>query len=420
MSLVPQGRGVSGGALGGLGVVGIRCLGCAGLALQVLGPFPFAAPSLCCSAPLTELQARFHPGAGSCRRSVHFSCEGGNQDRSSFPWLLQPSLCDSQGHWWVAAGDRPLTPQRLGGCLPFPHGVNSNRSPVSPGGRLDGIPGSPGCLPSGSGASIFSPVPEVLRGGVSLPVSRALCFGLSTAPQTFTHVMTPVSSIMHRHGFLRYLNDWLVLGSSFQEIVRVRDFLHWLCCCLGIMINVPKNSLDPSRTRDYLGMTISTSPLRVFPTLKRVQKLSLLLQEFRSDRQHPVSVWRRLLGVMSSMLALVPGARLHMRSLQLRLNAPGPFLLEEDLVSWDDCCLPDLRWWSEESHLLAGLPLGEDRPGLFLYSDASDAGWGDALGDLHLSGLWSLLCRSFPSTTGSFLRYSMWSKVFFLLFGVVW
>ena len=163
--------------------------------------------------------------------------------------------------------------------------------------------------------------------------------------------MAPVSSIMHRHEFriLRYLDDWLVLASSFREIVRKRDFLLWHCCRLSIMVSVSKSSLDPSQTRDYLGMTILISPLRVFPTLKRVQRLFLLLQEFHSDRQHPVSVWRRLLGVMSSMSAMILGSCLRMRSLQLSLNASGPFLLEEDLVSWDDCCLPDLRWWSEES-----------------------------------------------------------------------
>ena len=38
---------------------------------------------------------------------------------------------------------------------------------------------------------------------------RALCFGLSSAPQVFTRVMAPISSIMHRHGFriLHYLDD---------------------------------------------------------------------------------------------------------------------------------------------------------------------------------------------------------------------
>ena len=165
--------------------------------------------------------------------------------------------------------------------------------------------------------------------GDSVYQFRALCFGLSTAPQAFTRVMAPVSSIMHHHGFciLRYLDDWLVLRSTFQDIVRARDFLLWLCHRLRIMVNLSKSSLDPSQTQDYLGMTITTSPLRVFLTLKRVQKLLLLLQEFRSDRLHPVSVWRRLLGVMSSMSAIVPGARLRMRSLQLRLNASGSRLL---------------------------------------------------------------------------------------------
>ena len=225
---------------------------------------------------------------------------------------------------------------------------------------------------------------------------RALCFGLSLAPQVFTRVMAPVSSIIHRHGFClrRYLDDWLVLGSTFQELVRARDFLLWLCRLLGVIVNPSKSSLVPTQTLDYLGMTLETSPLRVFPTFKRVQKFSLL-QDFFSDRLHPVSVWRSLLGMMSSMSAIVPGSRLRMRSLQLRLNAAGPLLLDGDLVSWDDGCLRDLRWWSDDSHLLVSLPLGEDHPDLFLFSNASDQGWGAALGDLHLSGLWPPLCSRF-------------------------
>ena len=189
------------------------------------------------------------------------------------------------------------------------------------------------------------------------------------APQVFTRVMAPVSSIMHLHGFrlLRYLDDWLVLGSTFQELVRARDFLLWLCRLLGIIVNPSKSSLVPTQTLDYLAMTLVTSPLRVFLTLRRIQKFSLLLQDFLSDRLHPVSVWRSLLGMMSSMSAIVPGSRLRMRSLQLRLNAAGPLLVDGDLVSWDDGCLRDLRWWSDDSHLLVGLPLGKDHPDLFSF-----------------------------------------------------
>ena len=45
---------------------------------------------------------------------------------------------------------------------------------------------------------------------------RALCFGLSTAPQVFTSVFAAVSAWAHSHGIrlLRYLDDWLVLASS--------------------------------------------------------------------------------------------------------------------------------------------------------------------------------------------------------------
>ena len=45
---------------------------------------------------------------------------------------------------------------------------------------------------------------------------KALCFGLSTAPQVFTRVFAAVSAWAHARGIrlLRYLDDWLVLSSS--------------------------------------------------------------------------------------------------------------------------------------------------------------------------------------------------------------
>ena len=200
MSLVSQGRGVSSGTLKCLGVVGHRCLGSTGPALRVSGPFPFAAPSLFCSAPSSQLQPQFHPGAGPFGRGVRFGGEGGHRDRASFPGVLQSSFCDPQGHRWVVSGDRSLTPQRLGGRLPFPYGDCSDRAPVSLGRGLNGIPGSPGCVPPGSGSSIISPVPEVLRGGLGLPVSRPLLRSLDGSP-----------SVYLRHGscILNHASSWV-------------------------------------------------------------------------------------------------------------------------------------------------------------------------------------------------------------------
>ena len=193
MSLVRQGGGLSGGTLGSLGVVWCRSLGDSSPSLRVSGSFPFAAPSLTCSAPSSELQPHFHPGVGSCH------CGGG----ASFPGLLQPFVRHTQGHWWVAAGDRPLAPQRVGGSLPFPHEDSPVSSPVSPSGGLDGVSGSLGCLPPGSGPSIISSVPEVLRWGVGLPVSCPLLrpvdgsagVYLRHGPGLFDHASSGISMI---------------------------------------------------------------------------------------------------------------------------------------------------------------------------------------------------------------------------------
>ena len=86
---------------------------------------------------------------------------------------------------------------------------------------------------------------------------RALCFGLSTALQVFTRVFAVVSAWAHSHGIrlLRYLDDWLVLSSSEQEVKQAVQSLLSLCRTLGIVINEKKSNLVPSQTAKYLGMT---------------------------------------------------------------------------------------------------------------------------------------------------------------------
>ena len=174
MSLVRCGWGLCSGSLGDLAVVGGRCLCGASFALRVSGSFLFASSSLSCSVAPSGLQPFYHLWAGSDCCGFRPVGQGGYRACSSFARLLQLSRCDSQGHRWVASGDRPLAPQRLCGCLPLSYGDHPDLS-SSPSQRgLVGIPGSPGCLPSGAGSSIFSLVPQVLGGRVGLPVPRSL------------------------------------------------------------------------------------------------------------------------------------------------------------------------------------------------------------------------------------------------------
>ena len=89
---------------------------------------------------------------------------------------------------------------------------------------------------------------------------KAMCFGLSTAPQVFTRVFAAVSAWAHARGIrlLRYLDDWLVLSSSEKKAKEsIRELLS-LCRTLGIVINEKKSDLVPSQSAKYLGMTIDT------------------------------------------------------------------------------------------------------------------------------------------------------------------
>ena len=309
MSLVAQGRRVSRGTLECLGVVGSRCLGSSGSPLRLSDPFPVTTSSLPCSDSPSQLQPQFHQGAGVVRCGVRTSGKGGHSDRASFSRVLQSPLCHSQSH----RGWRPVIDlSRLNGWVE----LSSFRMETAQSVLQSQRPGDWMVFLDLQDAYLQVPVHPASRRFLRFCVGDAvfqfqtLCFGLSSAPQVFTRVMTPISSIMHRHGFrlLRYLDDWLVLGSTFQDLVRARDFLFWLCLRLEVIVNLSKSSLVPTQTLDYLGMTLETSPLRVFPTLTRIQKFSLLLQEFLSDRLHPVSVWRSLLGMMSSMRSRVLGS----------------------------------------------------------------------------------------------------------------
>ena len=222
---------------------------------------------------------------------------------------------------------------------------------------------------------------------------QALCFGLSTAPQVFTRMMAPVSAALHRQGIrlLRYLDDWLLLASSAQDAHLATKSLVALCSTLGIQINWEKSSLTPSQTMTFLGMKIHSRPLKVFPTETRLTNLRLQLESFLSVTSPPAKDWMALLGHMSSLIYLIPGARRRMRSLQLQLTGCWDRHLQGDdfLIPWECSVLQDLQWWSEDQHLRVGQSLQVASPDLFLYTDASTLGWGASLLQESISGLWS-------------------------------
>ena len=219
---------------------------------------------------------------------------------------------------------------------------------------------------------------------------KALCFGLSTAPQVFTRVMAPVSAILHSLGIRmrRYLDDWLVQSSSRESLLRDLQTVLGLCHELGIVINPLKSNLVPSQVVQYLGVVIDSTSFRASPSVERVTRLQSTAVAFQSCASPTASLWLSLLGILSSLAHLVPGGRLRMRSLQLCLHRSWNRQDMEAPVFASMECLRDLQWWLHLPRLYLGVSLHQVSPDLHFWSDASDVGWGAHLDYQVASGLW--------------------------------
>ena len=132
---------------------------------------------------------------------------------TSFPRLLQPSICSVEDLWVLETRHRSLDPQSLRGRVTFPDGDHTVGPPVCLSGRLDGLHRSQGSLPAGPCPSGFSPLPSVCGTGQGVPVLCSLLWPLHGSSGLLPG---HGSCFLHSWGIRmrRYLNDWLVQSSS--------------------------------------------------------------------------------------------------------------------------------------------------------------------------------------------------------------
>ena len=222
---------------------------------------------------------------------------------------------------------------------------------------------------------------------------KVLCFGLATAPQVFTRVFATISDWAHTKGIrlLRYLDDWLILAHSKEELRRhVRDLLQ-LCHDLGIVINREKSELEPSQRSTYLGMLIDSVQGKAFPTDVRLSNLKDLAAVFLREEELPARDWQVLLGHMSSLERLVPLGRLRMRPIQWQLKSCWSAARHPPTypVPITQAVRDSISWWVDDDNTTKGVPLHLPAPDVRLFTDASKEGWGAHLHDSLLSGVWT-------------------------------
>lgn len=221
---------------------------------------------------------------------------------------------------------------------------------------------------------------------------RALCFGISPAPQVFTEVMKTVGSHAHQRSIRvhQYIDDWLCVADT---ETGAREDTQWLletATSLGLRVNMEKSELKPTQRIVFLGVIIDTVKRRAYPSVQRLDNFSHRLRPFLTSSERPMWEWLSLLGHMASLEKLVYHARTRMRAIQFHLKLYWSDPIQKNRkVPVSAACRLDLAWWTDQGRMTAGISLETMKPDFFLYSDASMTGWGATVDHLQTHGLWT-------------------------------
>ena len=206
---------------------------------------------------------------------------------------------------------------------------------------------------------------------------QALPFGLAVAPREWQRLMQPILLEMRRRGCLIwvYLDDFLILGASQEQVNEFTQQLVTLLASLGLQINVPKSQLVPTQNIQFLGFTLNLVEATI--TIPK-HKLKATLDDLLSLQKKPAQTVRKLASVLGRLRAL-HFALPHVRLLSDRFSAHvGQFSrwgwdtvapLPQAVLDQIHSSIQDLLSW--KGHHFQR-PLRTEA----IYTDASLEGWG--------------------------------------------
>ncbi len=155
---------------------------------------------------------------------------------------------------------------------------------------------------------------------------KVLPFGLSLSPRVFTKVAEAALVPLREQGvrILNYLDDWLILAQSQDQLCEHRDMVLSHLSQLGLQVNWEKSKLSPVQRISFLGMELDSVSQTTRLTQERAQSVLNCLNTFKNRTAAPLKQFQRLLGHMAAAAAVTPLGLLHMRPLQHWLHGRVP------------------------------------------------------------------------------------------------
>ena len=222
---------------------------------------------------------------------------------------------------------------------------------------------------------------------------QGLCFGLNTAPRVFTKLLKPVAAYLRKRGvrMILYLDDFLILGSSYQEVQSHTAMAVTLLENLGFTINREKSCLTPTQVLTFLGFVINSTLETLSLPEEKVVNVKSLCQKAILTPTMPARQVARILGTLESCRPAIWQAPLHFRHLQIQLihalhTAEQNF---DVVISLNHKALEELKWWLLNIDSVNDSLIRPPIPTLFVTTDASKTGWGAVFQGQRTNGRWS-------------------------------
>ena len=183
-----------------------------------------------------------------------------------------------------------------------------------------------------------------------------------------------------------YLDNWLLVTPSPQLLQSFLAEVTRLVQSLRFTVNMDKSSLVPSVSplcRGITGLQNGSSGT----SEARVSVITSYANMLLDEPSVMAQVWLRLLGLLASLISMVPYGRLHMRRFQVNLLSHyHPWFHNRSLMfPVPRSLLPDLLWWTVPHNVTMGVPFQAPPPSITLTSDVSKSGWGAHLLTLRMA-----------------------------------
>ena len=284
----------------------------------------FGPSAVCGTHPFSILQPQFHQGPSSEEGSPVSGSERSIRACSfAFSGLLQPDFCGDEGFGVVETSHRFVNPQSESLQNSLQDGDPSICASVRTERRLDGLHRLEGRLLANSSTSGQPQVPQIcglelgfsiqgslfrfLHGSAGLHTGHGS--GIGHSPSSgYPHVS--VFRRLVNPGFISFFNP-LNLGHGCASLSGVGNNYQ-----LGEVQSpsIPESNISRgnSRLHSFQDFSLPSKGREALLNRRRIPVLrraaSLIAEEFLSCDAQPASSWLVLLGVLSSLTPLIPGA----------------------------------------------------------------------------------------------------------------